>query len=390
MNRYHRQILLPQIGPAGQDRLGRSRVLLVGCGALGTVLAEHLVRGGVGFLRIADRDIVEVSNLQRQTLFDERDAAELTPKAIAAARRLSSINSDMQIEPIVANVDSENIEKLAGMADRRSPSPGLPVVPARWGGGSAGQNANSGHEKYPLPNPPPECQGREIEETVDLILDGTDNVETRGLINDVAVKHRLPWVYAACVGMTGRVMPIRAGGPCLRCVFPELPAPAELPSCDTAGVFAPAAAVVASLAAAAAIKILIGAEQTPELTTVDLWANRIRAISVGDTPRPDCPVCGRREFTFLLGSAAGRSASLCGQNAVQIRPGASGGTIDLSLLENKLQHSGAIRRNAHLLRCDLHAPAGVSLTVFPDGRAIVHGAGGETQARSVYARYIGA
>jgi molybdopterin/thiamine biosynthesis adenylyltransferase len=349
VNRYHRQILLPQIGPAGQDRLGRSRVLLVGCGALGTVLAEHLVRGGVGFLRIVDRDIVELTNLQRQTLFDERDAAELTPKAIAAARRLSGINSEVQIEPIVANVDSENIEKLALEAP----------------------HVHAGLRR------------------VDLILDGTDNIETRGLINDVAVKHGLPWVYAACVGMTGRMMPIRAGGPCLRCVFPELPAPAELPSCDTAGVFAPAAAVVASLAAAAAIRLLIGAEPTPELTTVDLWANRIRAIAAGEKPRPDCPVCGRREFAFLHGSAIGRSASLCGQNAVQIRPGA-GAAVDLELLEVKLQHSGAIRRNAHLLRCDLHAPAGVSLTVFPDGRAIVHGVAGETTARSVYARFVGA
>ncbi|HEX4123159.1 MAG TPA: ThiF family adenylyltransferase [Tepidisphaeraceae bacterium] len=340
VNRYHRQILLPQIGSDGQARLARSRVMLVGCGALGTVMAEHLVRGGVGFLRLVDRDLVELTNLQRQTLFDEADAAELTPKAIAAARRLSAINSDVRIEPIVANVDSGNIEKFAA---------------------------------------------------VDLVLDGTDNVETRGLINDVAVKHGLPWVYAACVGMTGRVMPIRpgeSGGPCLRCVFPELPTPAELPSCDTAGVFAPAAAIVASLAAAAAIKLLIGVEPANELTAVDVWTNRIRSIAVGDKPRPDCPVCGRREFAFLAGSAAQRTVSLCGQNAVQFRPGA-GTAVDLEMLEAKLRHSGAIRRNAHLLRCELHAPAGVSLTVFPDGRAIVHGAAGETQARSIYARFVG-
>jgi molybdopterin-synthase adenylyltransferase len=385
MNRYHRQILLRQIGPAGQDRLARSRVLLIGCGALGTVLAEHLVRGGVGFLRIVDRDLVEMTNLQRQTLFDERDAAELTPKAIAAARRLSAINSDVKIEPIVTNVDSGNIENYAGVAN--SPSPPSPGTPGEGGGG--GPSAKT----RPHTNPPPEYQEREDDGPVDLILDGTDNVETRGLINDVAVMHGLPWVYAACVGMIGRVMPIYPGsGPCLRCVFPELPAPAELPSCDTAGVFAPAAAVVASLAAAAAIKLLIGADPVAgcELTTIDVWTNRIRSIAVGDRPRPDCPVCGRRELAFLHGSAAGRTVSLCGQNAVQIRPGGAGGGVDLSLLEEKLLHSGAVRRNAHLLRCDLHAPAGVSLTVFPDGRAIVHGAGGETQARSLYARYVGA
>src|SRR5687768_16964400 len=198
MSRYHRQTLLPQIGEAGQEMLRDARVLLVGCGALGTVSAEQLVRGGVGHLRLCDRDIVELTNLQRQTLFTEADAASGTPKAVAAAERLARINSTVWIEPHVTDVHSGNIESLA--ADVR------------------------------------------------LIVDGTDNVETRYLVNDVAVKLGLPWVYGACVGMGGRVMGVVPGvTPCLRCVFPDPPGPGEIETCDTAGVFAPAAAIVASL-----------------------------------------------------------------------------------------------------------------------------------------------
>src|SRR5438270_7196845 len=207
-NRYHRQTLLPQIGPQGQAALGRTRVLLVGCGALGTHAAEQLVRAGVGFLRLVDRDVVEWSNLQRQVLFDEHDARRAWPKALAAAMRLSQVNRGPFVEPHVTDVHSQNVESLAGI--------------------TAG------------------------EQPVDLILDGTDNVATRYLLNDVAVKHGIPWVYGACVGVEGRTMGIRPGeSPCLGCGFPQPPRPEDLPTFDPPGFLAAAAGVVASLRAVA-------------------------------------------------------------------------------------------------------------------------------------------
>jgi adenylyltransferase/sulfurtransferase len=239
-DRYHRQTLLRQIGREGQKKLASSRALLVGCGALGTVLAEQLVRAGVGTIRIIDRDVVELTNLQRQTLFDESDAAEGVPKAIAAERRLGAINSAVRIEPIVADFHAGNAEELAGRPD--------------------------------------------------VILDGTDNAETRYLINDLAVKHGITWVYGACVGTEGRVMTVRPGdGPCLRCLFPEPPTAGELPTCDTAGVLGPLAGIVASLQAVAAIKLLSGnaAALGREMTAIDVWSNRIRSIDTTDARRSD-------------------------------------------------------------------------------------------------------
>lgn len=348
MTRYQRQILLPQIREAGQARLGAARVLLVGCGALGTVIADQLARAGVGLLRIVDRDVVELTNLQRQVLFDENDAREGTPKAIAAARRLTRVNASVVVEPHVTDLHSGNVEALAGTE-----------------GGDA---------------------------RVDLILDGTDNAETRYLLNDVAVKHALSWVYGACVGTEGRVMLVRPPATaCLRCVFPEPPAPGELPTCDTVGVLGPAAGVVASLQSAMALKLLSGSVDEPaeELITIDVWKPRLRQTSLVGAKRADCPTCGRREFAFLDRPDGSRAISLCGRNAVQIRP-APGVRIDLSQLADRLRRAErTVEQTPYLLRCCVDAGGAVLLTVFADGRAIVQGSQSFDQARSIYARWIG-
>jgi adenylyltransferase/sulfurtransferase len=342
-NRYHRQTLLRQIGPDGQEKLASSRVLLVGCGALGSVLAEQLVRAGVGNLRIVDRDVVELTNLQRQTLFDESDAAEGVPKAVAAERRLRGINSEVRIEPIVADFHAGNAEELASLLGR------------------------------------PE-----------LILDGTDNVETRLLINDLAVKHAVPWVYGACVGTEGRVMTVRPGdGPCLRCLFSDPPTAGELPTCDTAGVLGPLAGVVASLQAVAAIKLLSGnaAAAGREITVIDVWSNRIRNIDTTDARRTDCRTCGERKFDSLDG-ASRRLVSLCGRNAVQVQPERRG-NIELSALANRLEPVGVVTRTPYLLRFALRDDRTTQMTVFPDGRVIVAGTTDVDRARSLCARFVG-
>ena len=223
-----------------------------------------------------------------------------------------------------------------------------------------------------------------------MILDGTDNVETRYLLNDVAVKHGIPWVYGACVGTEGRVMAIRPPDTaCLRCVFPEPPGPGELPTCDTAGVLGPAAAIVASLQAVAALKILTGQTVVEELVRLDVWTGRSRGSSLEGMKRPDCPTCGRREFAFLQNETAGRSVGLCGRDAVQIRPSKSTTGLDLSLLSSRLQPCGTVERTPHLLRCRLHDTPEVRLTVFADGRAIIHGVTDPERAKSIYARWIG-
>jgi adenylyltransferase/sulfurtransferase len=347
MSRYHRQTLLPQIGVEGQRRLEQSRALLVGCGALGTVLAEQLVRAGLGFLRIVDRDIVELTNLQRQVLFDEEDVREQTPKAIAAAARLRRTNSSVTVEPIVADLHSGNVEEFAGLVA------GAPAV--------------------------------------DLILDGTDNVETRYLLNDVSVKHGVPWVYGACVGMEGRAMAaVPPGSACLRCIFPEPAGPGELPTCDTAGVFPPVAGIVASLEASMALKILAGSPRAAadRLFTMDLWENRIRATSTSDSKRADCVTCGKRHFEFLEHRAGSATTSLCGRDAVQVRPPSPRTKLDLPAMAEKLRPAGEVQRTPYLLRCHL-AAAGLNLTLFPDGRLIVQGTTDPDRARSIYAKYVG-
>jgi adenylyltransferase/sulfurtransferase len=341
-------MLLPQIGEKGQARLAQASVLLVGCGALGSTIAEQLARAGVGFIRIADRDIVELTNLQRQVLFDEDDARDGLPKAVAAAQRLSKINSTIKLDPQVVDVDAANIESLLSI-DNRQPA---------------------------------------IGNRVDLVLDGTDNVQTRYLINDVSVKLDIPWIYGACVGTEGRVMAVRAGGPCLRCVFPEPADPRELATCDTAGVLGPAATIVGALQATCAIKILSGNESAlaNEMLTLDIWTNRIRTISVADAREADCPACGQRKFEFLDSAKQDVTIRLCGRNAVQVRSGLA--ALSLEEAAKRLRRAGQVRASAYMVRCDL-AAGEMSLTAFSDGRIIVQGTDDPARARSVVARFFG-
>lgn len=340
MSRYARQILLPQIGADGQRRLAESRVLLVGCGALGCHVADQLVRGGVGRLVIADRDLVELTNLQRQTLFDQRDAGQA--KAQAAARRLSQINSSVTVEPLVTDAWAGNIENLV--------------------------------------------------ENIDLILDGTDNVQTRYLLNDASVKWNIPWIHAACVGTEGRVMAILPGrSACLRCIYPTPPAAGELPTCDTAGILQPAAAAVASLQAAQAMKILTGkwAAGDQRLWKLDVWSGRYGSIDLSEARQNECPCCGRRELPFLqtMGEAA---IALCGRNAVQIRPLRpwSKGEFDRAML--RLGEFGELNSSPFFSRCRLRDPPGIMITCFKDGRLLVDGTTDTGRAKSICARYVGA
>lgn len=331
--RYSRQILFEGIGSAGQQRLLDARVVVVGCGALGSFQAGALARAGVGFLKIIDRDYVELSNLQRQWLFDQCDVEQGLPKAIAAARHLAAINSDIQIEPVVADLEPGNAEELLG-----------------------------------------ECG---------LILDGADNFETRYLINDYAVSHGWPWIYGAAVGSYGISMAIVPGKTaCLRCVYPDAPSGAQ-PTCETTGVLGSVTALIASLQVSEAIRILCGAAPSGKITTIDLWTGEIRQIA---QPGPDgqCPACGLRQFPYLNGECR-PPVSMCGRNAVQIHQRAR--PLDLRELAGRLAPLGVVRANEFALRFEIPP---YLLTIFPDGRAIVKGTTDVGVARSLYARYIGA
>jgi adenylyltransferase/sulfurtransferase len=337
-------MLLPQIGEAGQARLAASRVLLIGCGALGCVIADQLVRAGVGFMRLVDRDLVELTNLQRQTLFSEAHAASAWPKAAAAAERLEAINSQVRVDPHVVDVHAGNIEELVGVDEQR----------------------------------------------VHLILDGTDNVATRYLINDVAVKHGLPWIYGGCVGTEGRVMTVLSGKTaCLRCIFPEAPRAGDLPTCDTRGVLGPAAAVIGAMQATAAMKLLSGNESaiSASLLTLDVWSARFHATSLDGARDPACICCGQRRFEHLHERAIGSGVSLCGRDAVQVRGDAR---LELEEMVERWKPLGSVEQNAYLVRCQLHDPPGVRLTLFADGRLIVHGTRDLARAKSLYARFVGA
>jgi adenylyltransferase/sulfurtransferase len=342
LSRYSRQILFEKIGEAGQRRLRESRVVLVGCGALGTVLSNTLVRAGLGHLRICDRDYIELDNLQRQVLFDEADLAAGLPKAEAAAARLRRINHEVTVEPIVADVNPTNVETLT--------------------------------EGFPL------------------ILDGTDNFETRFLINDLAVKSFRPWVYGAVIGATGLCMTIIPNDtPCIRCVFEEAPPPEINPTCDTAGVLASAVNVVASLQAAEAIKLLIGArhEINRSLVHVDVWGGRFFNMNVQSAyDKGNCPCCKQRRFEYLSGERASTTTTLCGRNAVQVHMG-GGRAVDLAAIAARLGRvaTGTVQQNAFLLRVEID---GCELALFPDGRAIIKGTSDPERARTLYARYIGA
>jgi molybdopterin-synthase adenylyltransferase len=339
MDRYIRQMRFPPLCEEGQRRLSAARALICGCGALGSVIANTLVRAGVGAVRIVDRDFVELSNLARQALFDEADATAGMPKAVAAAEKLRGINSAVEIEPIVADVNHANIERL--------------------------------------------CDG------VDVIVDGTDNFETRFLINDAAVKLRIPWIYGGCVGAEGQTMTILPGEtPCLRCLMETCPPPGSTPTCDTAGILGPIAGLIASIEAMEAIKILSGNRDavSRHLTVIDLWQNHIKQVDVSRLrDEVDCPTCKRGEYAWLSGREGGQTAVLCGRNAVQLsHPGTS---ISLTDLAQRLAGVGQITLNRYLLR--LKVPP-YEITLFSDGRAIISGTDDVTVARTIYAKYIGA
>ena len=332
--RYSRQILFPPVSAEGQARLTAARVAIVGCGATGSALASLLARAGIGFLRIIDRDYVEPSNLQRQTLFDETDAAESLPKAIAAARRIKTFNSDVEVEPHSLDLTPANAEELLG--------------------------------------------------GVDIILDGTDNFETRYLINDYAVSRDVPWVYAAALGSYGVTMTVLPGETaCLACVFPDSPR-GLVETCDTSGILNSAVNLVASIAATEAMKLALGARDKLHRTLLsyDVWTNEHAAISAA-RPRADCRACGQRDFIHLAGEGRPH-ITLCGRNSVQIherrRP------VDFEEVERRLNPHGKVRHNEFVLKF-WHEP--YEMTLFPDGRAIIKGTTDTAIARSLYARFVG-
>lgn len=335
-DRYSRQILFRGIGREGQQRLAAGRVAIVGCGATGSTLASLLARAGVGTLRIIDRDYVEPSNLQRQSLFEERDAAESLPKAIAAARRIAAFNSEITVEAKVEDVVPGNIHALL--------------------------------------------------EGMDVILDGTDNFETRYLLNDYAVENSLPWVYAAAVGSYGVTLNVLPGATaCLACIFPDSPR-GMVETCETSGILNTAVNSVASIAATEALKLLLG-DQTANrirktLLSFDVWTNEHAEIAAGN-PRPDCRACGKRDFVHLAGEGRPH-ITMCGRNSVQIHEQAR--PIDFAEMQNRLETHGIVRHNEFVLKF-WREP--YEMTLFPDGRAIIKGTTDTGVARSLYARYVG-
>jgi molybdopterin/thiamine biosynthesis adenylyltransferase len=335
--RYSRQILFKEIGAAGQQRLRTAQVLIVGCGALGSAQAESLARAGVGRLRIVDRDFVESSNLQRQTLFTESDAGQRLPKAVAAASHLREINSEVEIDPHVADVNHSNIEQLLTSCD--------------------------------------------------LVLDGTDNFATRYLINDACVKHRLNWIYGAAVGSYGVTMTVRPHQTaCLRCVFEEAPPPTSAPTCDTAGVISPIINIIAAVQVSEALKLLTGNGDAlhGSLLQFDVWRNEWRQVRLGP-PYSDCKTCGLGQYESLAQTTREMAAVLCGRDAIQISPGART-VVDFPALAERLRGAGEVNFNEYLLR---FRTGDYELTVFQDARSIIRGTDEIATARSLYARYIG-
>src|SRR5713101_3549758 len=337
LDRYSRQILFDGIGREGQDRVLSSRAVIIGCGALGSAQAEALARAGIGTLRLVDRDFVEFSNLQRQTMFTESDALERLPKVIAGANHLREINSDVRVESEIADVNHSNIERLIAGCD--------------------------------------------------VVLDGTDNFATRYLINDACVKHDVDWIYGAAVGSYGVTMTIRPNvTPCLRCVFPEAPAAASAPTCDTAGVIMAIISVVAAVQVSEALKLLAGQTERlhRSLMQFDVWRNEWRRIALRERSS-DCATCALRRFETLDAEEREFAAVLCGRHAVQVSP-SHPAQVDLSALSRKLQSVGEVKANDYLLR---FRTGDYELTVFSDARSIIRGTDNIATARSLYAKYIG-
>jgi adenylyltransferase/sulfurtransferase len=353
-------MLLTGFGEEGQRKLRESRAVVLGCGALGTVIADMLARAGVGELVIVDRDFVELTNLQRQVLFDEADAADALPKAEAAKAKLARINSQVRVTAIVDDANASNIERIVDGAD--------------------------------------------------VLLDGVDNFETRYLVNDCAVKHAIPYVYGGAVATVGTafaILPHTPGGnaawerapggtratPCLRCLFEEAPPAGTGATCDTVGVVGPAAAIVANFEATEALKILTGNfdRVCPTMLSFDLWSNTFRQFKVaGAYDDGDCPCCKHGRFDYLDGTLGSGAATLCGRNAVQLRQKREAEDVDLAEIADRLRPHGEVKVNAFMLRAKLtDRDKPYELTVFPDGRAIVHGTHEPSVARSLYAKFIG-
>lgn len=336
--RYSRQTRFAPLGVEGQSRLAAARVAVVGCGALGSAVAMTLTRAGVGMLRIIDRDVPELSNLPRQVLFDEADVAAGLPKAVAAARHLQAINSEVRIEPLVADLTATNAGDL--LAD------------------------------------------------VDVIVDGLDNFEARFLVNEHACRHGIPWVHGGAIGAEGRVLAIRPGSTaCLRCLVPEPPAAGSLPTCDTAGIIGPAAVVVGAVEAAEAMKLLVGAETAAagRLLVCDLWAHAWRTVDLAPLAAAGCPTCRHGDYPWLEGRLGGRTTPLCGRDAVQVSPPTAG--VDLADVARKLATVTAVVANPWMVRAEVEP--GIRLSVFADGRALVAGTREEPRARAIVARYLG-
>ena len=336
-DRYSRQILFPGIGKAGQEKLGASRITIIGCGALGASHAEMFARAGVGRLKIIDRDFVEFTNLQRQTLFKESDAIERLPKAIAAQIRIAEINSEVEVEAIVADVNRSNIQWMISDAD--------------------------------------------------VILDGTDNFQVRYLLNDACVKLGKTWIYGAAVSSYGTTMTIIPGETaCLRCIFEEMPDAGSSPTCDTAGVIMPIIATVSAVQVSEALKLIVGDRDAlhGSLMQFDVWQNDWRKIKLAK-PNPDCRTCGDRVFDFLDAESPEFAAVLCGRDAVQISPPNST-SFDLSAFRSKIAGLSDVKQNDYLVRFSID---GNEITIFRDGRAIIKGTDDMSKARSLYARYVG-
>ena len=339
LERYSRQILFQHIDEDRQKKLIDSTVLLIGCGALGTVSSSYLVRAGIGQLRIIDRDFIEENNLQRQILFDEDDILENVPKAIAAQKKLQRINPNIKVEGFVTDINYSNIEELT--------------------------------------------------KDVDIIIDGTDNFETRFLVNDYCVKNSIPWVYGACIGSRGVVMNIIPSmTPCLRCVFETMPQMGSFPTCDTAGVIGPIAGIIASFQVTEAIKILTGNYDSvnKNLLEIDVWETNFRQIDISELKDTNnCPTCKLYNYEFLKAEAGIMTTLLCGKNAIQVMS-RNIGNIDLRHLEQRLVSIADVSCNDFMLKFKIKDHA---FTVFPDGRAIITGTADTRIAKSLYSKYLG-
>ena len=335
-SRYSRQEILQNIGEEGQKKLLNSSVAIVGCGALGTVAANNLARAGIGKISIIDRDFVELNNLQRQMLFDENDVG--APKAVAAAEKIASINSDIEVNPIIKDVNYTNIE--------------------------------------------------EILNNVDLVIDGTDNIQTRMLINDVCVKNRIPWIYTGAIGTSGMSMNILPDKACIRCLYPGIPKAGSLPTCDTMGVLNTITVIMGSIETTEAIKILLGFYDEIESTNsnllvYDTWNQSFDSIIVKKNEKCEC--CGNENYEFIDSDEQEIITSLCGRNAIQITP-ADPKELSLNIIGEKLEKLGTVKCSDFIM---LFKNDETEISLFRDGRAIIKGTDNEMVARTIYARYIG-